>query len=193
MWRRLGLVSANGRPTRRGEIVSCFAHGDGLAVAAGLEDESYPISELVYDLADLDAGFRFCGEENRWAGRLAMCCHQSFGFQSIPGYLENGLPLKYGSGAEVIVASVHRDPTSKSKWVRPFLGMGDIDRMIIEWRSLLRQITHSPVIEWDRWTNLQALAREILKETESPTLVDLPPLEYTQTKRVDHRLSLRRH
>ncbi|MBL9167522.1 MAG: DEAD/DEAH box helicase [Verrucomicrobiales bacterium] len=193
MWRRLGLVSANGRPTRRGEIVSCFAHGDGLAVAAGLEDETYPISEMVYDLADLDAGFRFCGEENRWAGRLALCCHQVFGFQSIPGYLENGLPLKYGSGAETIVASVHRDPASKSKWVRPFLGMGDIDRMIIEWRSLLRQITHSPAIEWDRWSSLQTLAKEILAETESPTLIDLPPLEYTQTKRVDHRLALRRH
>ena len=173
--------------------MSFFAHGDGLAVAAALEDESYPLEEMIYDLADLDAGFRFCGEENRWAGRLAVVCHQAYGFQSIPGYLENGLPPKYGSGAEQIVAAVHKDPLSKSQWVRPFLGIGDIDRVIIEWRSRLRQITHSPPMEWPRWTALQAMAKAILLQTESPTLSDLPPLEYTQTKRVDHRLQLRRH
>ena len=193
LWRRLGLVDAGGKPTRRGALMSFFSHGDGLAVAAALEDESYPLEEMIYDLADLDAGFRFCGEENRWAGRLAVVCHQAYGFQSIPGYLENGLPPKYGSGAEQIVASVHKDPLSKSQWVRPFLGIGDIDRVIIEWRSRLRQITHSPPMEWPRWTALQAMAKAILLQTESPTLTDLPPLDYTQTKRVDHRLQLRRH
>ncbi|HAM71431.1 MAG TPA: hypothetical protein DCM86_07300 [Verrucomicrobiales bacterium] len=192
LWRRLGLVDSAGRPTRRGEMVSFFAHGDGLAVAAALEDETYPLDELIYDLADLDAGFRFCGEENRWAGRLAVACHQAFGFHSFPGYLENGLPPKYGSGAEAIVAAVHKDPSSKSKWVRPFLGIGDIDRVIIEWRSLLRQIIHSPPLEWPRWTSLQKMAKAILLETESPTLTDLPPLDYQQTKRVDHKLTLRR-
>ena len=193
LWRRLGLVDAGGKPTRRGALMSFFSHGDGLAVAAALEDESYPLEEMIYDLADLDAGFRFCGEENRWAGRLAVVCHQAYGFQSIPSYLENGLPPKYGSGAEQIVAAVHKDPLSKSQWVRPFLGIGDIDRVIIEWRSRLRQITHSPPMEWPRWTALQAMAKAILLQTESPTLSDLPPLEYTQTKRVDHRLQLRRH
>ncbi len=192
LWRRLGLVDAGGKPTRRGALMSFFAHGDGLAVAAALEDESYPLEEMIYDLADLDAGFRFCGEENRWAGRLAVVCHQAYGFQSIPGYLENGLPPKYGSGAEQIVAAVHKDPLSKSQWVRPFLGIGDIDRVIIEWRSRLRQITHSPPMEWPRWTALQAMAKAILMQTESPTLTDLPPLDYAQTKRVDHRLQLRR-
>ena len=192
MWRRLGLVDAGGRPTRRGELVSFFAQGDGLAVAAALEDESYSLDQLIYDLADLDAGYRFCGDENRWAGRLAVACHQAYGMQTIPGYLENGLPTQYGSGAEEIVAAVHRNPLSKSQWVRPFLGVGDIDRMIIEWRSFLRQISHSPTIEWPRWTALQAMAKGLILETESPTLTDLPALEYQQTKRVDHRLDLRR-
>ena len=192
MWRRLGLVDAGGRPTRRGELVSFFAQGDGLAVAAALEDESYSLDQLIYDLADLDAGYRFCGDENRWAGRLAVACHQAYGMQTIPGYLENGLPTQYGSGAEEIVAAVHRNPLSKSQWVRPFLGVGDIDRMIIEWRSFLRQISHSPPIEWPRWTALQAMAKALILETESPTLTDLPALEYQQTKRVDHRLDLRR-
>jgi hypothetical protein len=73
------------------------------------------------------------------------------------------------------------------------LGPGDIDRIIIEWRSLLRQVAHAPGLDWRRWRELQRLARDILHETESPTMTDLPPLEFHQTRRVDHRLVLRRH
>jgi hypothetical protein len=193
LWRRLGLVDVAGVPTPRGRIVSFFSQGDGLAIAAALEDRQYPIDELVYDLANLDAGFRFCGDDNRWAGRLAIACHERFGLQTIPGYLENGVPPKYGSGAEQVVASVHKNPLSKHLWVTALTGTGDIDRVIIEWRSLLRQIAHAPELDWARWRGLQFLARTILNETESPTLTDLPPLEFHQTRRVDHRLLLRRH
>ena len=193
LWRRLGLVDAAGKPTRRGQLVSYFHQSDGLAIAVALEDETYALDEFVYDLANLDAGFRFAGDDNRWGGRLAVVCHAKFGLQSIPGYLENGLPPKYGAGAEQIVAAVHKQPTDKFRWVTLFLGVGDIDRMIIEWRSLLRQIAHAPELDWPRWTALQAMANGILRETESPTLTELPPLEYAQTRRVDHRLILRRH
>jgi hypothetical protein len=193
LWRRLGLVDAGGAPTRRGRLVSFFSQGDGLAIAAALEDTKYPIEELIYDLADLDAGFRFCGEDNRWGGRLARACQEVFGMQSIPGYLENGLPPKYGAGAEQVVAQVHKNPAAKHAWVTDLLGAGDIDRIIIEWRSLLRRIVHSPELDWTRWREFQGLARSVLNETESPTLLDLPPLEFHQTRRVDHRLALRRH
>ena len=120
-------------------------------------------------------------------------CHEQFQLQSIPGYLENGLPPKYGAGAEVVVASVHKNPLAKQGWITDLLGAGDIDRIIIEWRSLLRQIAHAPELDWPRWRSLQALARTILNETESPTLTTLPRLEYAQTRRVEHRLVLRRH
>jgi hypothetical protein len=193
LWRRLGLVDGSGVPTRRGRVVSCFTGGVGLAIAAGLEDESYALDEMVHDLANLDAGFRFCGEDNRWAGRLAMACTERYGLMSVPGYLENGVPPGYGAGAEQIVAGVRRNPASKHAWVTELLGEGDIDRVIIEWRSLLRRIAHAPEMEWARWRALQAMAKGILQETESPTMTDLPPLEYHQTKRVDHRLQLRRH
>jgi superfamily II DNA/RNA helicase len=193
LWRRLGLVDADGIPTRRGQLVSFLHQSDGLAIAAALEDESYPLDELIYDIANLDAGFRFCGEDNRWAGRLALACQEAFGLQSISGYLENGFPLKYGAGAEQIVAAVHKNPLSKHAWINELVGAGDIDRVIIEWRSLLRQIAHAPSLDWPRWTAFQAMAKAILHETESPTITDLPPLEYHQTKRVDHRLILRRH
>jgi len=194
LWRRLGLVDAAGVPTLRGRVVSFFTQGDGLAIAAALEEETYPLDELVYDLANLDAGFRFAGEDiNRWGGRLGIVCHEKYGLQSIAGYLENGVPPKYGAGAEQIVASVHKNPLNKQDWTTDLLGPGDIDRVIIEWRSLLRQIAHAPELAWPRWRSLQALARTILNETASPTLADLPPLEYHQTRRVDHRLFLPRH
>ncbi len=193
LWRRLGLVDGAGVPTLRGQLVSFFSQGDGLAIAAALEDESYALEELIYDLANLDAGFRFCGDENRWGGRLAQVCHEKFGLQSIAGYLENGVPPKYGAGAEQVVLSVHKNPLNKHGWVTDLLGAGDIDRVIIEWRSLLRQISHAPDLPWARWRGLQALAKTTLNETESPTIAELPPLEYHQTKRVDHRLVLRRH
>ncbi len=193
LWRRLGLVDAAGVPTTRGRIVSFFHGGDGLAIAAALEENRYPLDELIYDLANLDAGFRFCGTEDRWGGRLARASQHLFGSQNIPGYLENGLPPQYGSGAEAVVAAAHKNPAAKHAWVTEILGAGDIDRAIIEWRSQLRQISHAPALDWARWTALQALAKRILKETESPTLTELPPLEYNQTRRMEHRIVLRRH
>jgi len=193
LWRRLGLVDAGGVPTRRGRIVSFFQPGDGLAISAGLEDETYPLDEMIYDLANLDAGFRFCGDDNRWAGRLALACYGRYGLTSANGYLENGVPPKYGAGADQIVGDIHRNPNHKHKWVTHLLGEGDIDRVIIEWRSLLRQIAHAPELDWPRWQQLQERSHAILRETDSPTLTDLPPLEYHQTRRLEHRLVLRRH
>lgn len=192
-WRRLNLVDAQGKPTLRGRIVSFFSQGDGLAIAAALEDSRYPLDELIYDIANLDAGFRFCGDENRFGGRLAIVCHEKFQLQTFAGYLENGLPPKYGYGAEAVVRSVHENPLNKHNWVTELLGAGDIDRAIIEWRSSLRQIAHAPDLDWPRWKAFQAMAKKIVDEVQSPTLTDLPKLEYNQMRRVDHRLIMRRH
>lgn len=188
LWKRLGLIDENGVPTLRGRIASFFSQGDGLAIAAAVEDETYPLEDLIYDLANLEGGFRFSGDSNRWSGRLAYVCQRLYGHQNIPGYLENGVPIEYGAGAEQIVASIHKDPNSKMMWVNGIVGVGDIDRLIIEWRSILRQIVHAPPLECERWTKLQELAKATLNETQSPTITELPPLAYHQTKRVDHRI-----
>lgn len=193
LWKELGLINREGAPTRRGKIAGFFAQGAGLAIAAALEDASYDVRDLIYDLANLDAGFRFCGDEYRWEGRLAMSCRQAYGSHTITGYLDNGAPPRYGFGAEQVVAAVHRNPANKNQWITKSLGTGDIDRVIIEWRSLLRQIGYAPDLEWDRWMELKRLASEVLNEVPSPTLKDLPPLEYHQTQRINHRLSMGRH
>ncbi|MDG2212911.1 MAG: DEAD/DEAH box helicase, partial [Verrucomicrobiota bacterium] len=103
-WKRFGLIERNGAPTRRGLIVSYFTGGDGLAIAAAMEDEGYPIEELIYDLANLRGGFRFHGEDDRWEGRLAWICRQTYGMHSVLGYLERGTPPEYGYGANDVVS-----------------------------------------------------------------------------------------
>ena len=85
---------------------------------------------------------------------------------------------------------MHANPADKGNWVTDLLGAGDIDRAVIEWRSLLRQITYAPELEWARWVELQKHAGILLAETGSPTLCELPPLEHHQQGRVDHRLRL---
>ena len=193
-WRRFGLIEANGTPTRRGLITSFFTGGDGLAMAAAMEDHQYPVEELIYDLANLRGGFRFHGDDDRWEGRLAYVCRQIFGVHSVLGYLEHGAPPEYGFGAHEVVEDIHRNPARKQRWIQEVAEEGDIDRVIIEWRSLLRRVAHSPALEdLPRWGELQQKAVQILNETESPTITELPSLEYQQTQRTDHRLKLRRH
>ena len=193
-WRRFGLIEPHGAPTQRGVIVSFFTGGDGLALAAAMEDDQYPIEELVYDLANLRGGFRFHGDEDRYEGRLAWACRQIYGAHSMLGYLERGVPPEYGFGANEVVADIHHNPALKQRWIQEVAEEGDIDRVFIEWRSLLRRIAHAPALpDHLRWTSLKERAGQILDETESPTLTDLPPLEYRQTRRCEHRLKLRRH
>ena len=57
----------------------------------------------------------------------------------------------------------------------------------------LTMVSNPSQLDWPRWRALQAMAKAVLNETESPTITDLPPLEFHQTRRIDHRLILRRH
>ena len=73
LWRKLGLIDHQGRPTERGEIASLFQHGEGLAVAAALEDPTYDAEALAWDLAELRAGERVSASA-RSSSRLGACC-----------------------------------------------------------------------------------------------------------------------
>lgn len=183
-WRTLGLIDAAGVPTRRGEIFSFFQHGEGLAIVAALEDESYPADDLVNHLANLRSGSKFdlplaCGSE-----RLAGVCRGTYGFVNHYGYLENGLPTDYGEGAaELLDALLHPDRPG-SHDLRAGIAEGDISRAYVEWLSLLRHITHAPDHPWRRWTALKEAAKQTLKH-HTKTLrhffhLDLPPLTNKQ-------------
>src|SRR3954452_16606697 len=182
-WRRLGLVEADGTPTRRGVVFSFFQGGEGLAVAAALEDESYPIDELVFDLANIRGGPRFAGEDAPMGGRLGILCQRIYERADHPGYLEMGTPVHYGSGASEVIREVITNSTSRYKLTNESLRTGDIERALMEWRSLLRHIVNAPALNWDRWTELKDAARHFIDSTTSPTILDFPPLLAIQQRR----------
>lgn len=183
-WRQLGLVAEDGTPTRRGEFFSFFQAGEGLAIAAALEDETYPIDDLIFDLANIRAGPRFAGEEALLGGRLGILCQRIYGRADYPGYLEMGVPVQYGSGASEVIRELVSNPSARYRLTNESLRHGDIERALMEWRSLLRHIVGGPGLDWERWLALQKLAAHFIGNTSSPAAVEFPPLLASQQRRL---------
>jgi hypothetical protein len=181
-WRQLGLVAEDGTPTRRGILFSFFHAGEGLAIAAGLEDGTYPIDDLVFDLANIRAGPRFAGEDAPMGGRLGIVCQQVYGRADHPGYLEMGVPMQYGSGASEVIRELVLNPSARYRMTNDSLRHGDIERALMEWRSLLRHIVGAPGLEWGRWHSLQEAAAHFIETTPSPASLEFPPLLAAQQR-----------
>ena len=186
-WRRLGLIEPDGTPTRRGRIFSFFNHGEGLAVAAALEDETYPIETVLFDLANLRAGHRFAEDagDSRYGGRLAARCQEAYGRSAdFPGYLEMGVPPDYGDGAAAAVTTWLQEPARRHKLLGETLRAGDVERAVTEWRSLLRQIATAPDLpDWPRWRELRAAARSRVAAAPASVVPVFPALLPAQLRR----------
>jgi superfamily II DNA/RNA helicase len=189
-WRQLGLIDESGKPTRRGVLFSFFNHGEGLAIAAALEQADYSVDDLVFDLGNLRAGHRFALDEAPFGGRLGLVCQQTYNRADFPGYLEMGLPPAYGAGAAEVIREVVEQQTSWHKLVNELLRPGDIERAITEWRSLLRQITNAPDYNWDRWRSLKEASERFANSTRSAARQPLPMLLPAQLKRYQPKYSL---
>lgn len=191
-WRKLGLVDSEGYPTRRGVIFSYFNHGEGLAVAAALEDADYPIEQLIWDLANLRTGHRF-DELGDLGSRLSYVCRETYGSVTHTGYLRRGLPEEYGEGGAELVYNTTKDPKWRYQVVSDEISAGDVERVILEWKSVLRQIVNAPEFPWDRWTELQYLIRDRIHLVErSHNLLDLPSLSARQRSRKPMPFRIRR-
>lgn len=200
-WQRTGVLDRWLRLTVRGEIVSCFLGPEGLALAAALEDRRYPLDDLVFDAANLFAGDRFSGTNPRRIGRLADACTRAYRRLSIDGWLHEGVPLQYGSGASESVRALVAEG-ARARQVMDEVetaGRGDIDRLLTEWRSLLRQVARAGPLLGDgaamtgrdhfiaqRWDDFRALARFWLRDATADSLPDLPPLTADQRRTVNH-------
>jgi len=164
LWLRLGLIDRTGTVTRRGEIASHFQHGEGLAVAAALEDPGYPVDALAVDLAELRAGERVAAAA-RTSSRLAACSRLTYRSLTAEGYLREGLPESYGEGAAEIVRqfALHgKVPGATDDGQGP--GRGDLERATLEWRSTLRLIAEGRDHPWERWQALRAASAKLLME-----------------------------
>ncbi|WP_139373490.1 DEAD/DEAH box helicase [Prosthecobacter debontii] len=183
-WRSLGLIDEGGVPTRRGEIFSFFQGGEGLAVAAALEDESYPVDDLILHMANLRSGTKFDLPTSCSSERLGAVCRNTYGFINHSGYLENGLPPDYGEGAAELLGALLNPDQAEGREPPPEVAEGDLSRAYVEWLSLLRHITHAPTHPWKRWQALQEETQHVLKR-HNKTLrhlfhLDLPPLTNKQ-------------
>ncbi|HEY3662988.1 MAG TPA: DEAD/DEAH box helicase [Chthoniobacterales bacterium] len=182
-WRRLGLVEPDGKPTRRGVVFGFFQGGEGLAIAAALEDETYPIDEIIFDLGNIRAGPRFAGDDAPLGGRLGALCQRVYERADHPGYLEMGVPVHYGAGASEVIREVVTNPHGRYKITSDSLRHGDVERALMEWRSLVRHIVAAPDLDWDRWRALKTTAEELLGRIASPAFFDFPPLLAAQQRR----------
>ncbi len=180
-WRRLGLVERDGTPAERGVIFSFFNNGEGLAIAAALEEAGYPVDTLIFDLANLRAGHRFAEDESPFGGRLGALCQQVYERADHPGYLEMGVPVNYGAGASEVVREIIEHGGSKSKLLTASLRPGDIERALVEWRSLVRHIALAPDHPNPRWTALKAVSAKYLENVAAP--MQLPDLLPAHTQR----------
>jgi len=187
-WQQLKLADVDGVPTLRGRVFSFFNGGEGLAIAAALEERSYSVDAIAIDIANLRAGFRF-DDHSQFSHRLARSCRLAYSDRSYDGYLKHGLPPQYGEGAaEVIVSTIH-DPGKTRQLFDERLKPGDLQRARLEWQSLLRQIVNAPDLDWDRWLELKLAASAHLDNDRNSLAFDsLPPLEPRQQQRVNHRL-----
>lgn len=187
-WRKLRLIEEDGRPTNRGILFSLFQGGEGLAIAAALEDPHYPVEDIVLHLANLRAGHRFELDtipdaekliDSVGSERLAAACRQAHGAVDYSGYLELGLPVHYGEGAAEVISLMLDGGLHKllSRVSQLDFGPGDVERAFIEWLSLLRHIHHAPDVDDERWRELkQAAAEELKKRDRRSPLASLPDL-----------------
>jgi superfamily II DNA/RNA helicase len=164
-WRNLGLVDESGTPTPRGRIFSRFQSGEGLMIAAALEDPGYPIEDIVAHLANLRGGPRFIDFADGPSHRLAAVSREIYGHVDHEGYLDGGLCPGFGEGT-CEALSMHRSGGMRAlEKETDAIRRGDIERATLEWRSLLRHILHAADSLFPRWNELQAAARHFLEKT----------------------------
>jgi superfamily II DNA/RNA helicase len=200
-WQRTGVLDRRLRLTVRGEIVSFFLGPEGLALAAALEDRRYPLDDLLFDAANLFAGDRFAGSNPRGLGRLAAACSRAYRRITIEGWLHEGVPIQYGFGASESVRALVAEGARAREVIAEVetAGRGDLDRLLTEWRSLLRQVAGAGPLVGDgapmngrdnfiaeRWDIFRALARDWLREARADALPELPPLTVDQRRPVNH-------
>jgi hypothetical protein len=74
-------------------------------------------------------------------------------------------------------------PTGRYKLTSDSLRHGDVERALMEWRSILRHIAAAPDLEWERWRVLKLAAQELLGRVASLAFFDFPPLLAAQQRR----------
>ena len=197
---RTGVLDRELRLTARGAIAVNFMGPEGLALAVALEDRRYNLDSLLYDVANLFGGDRFAGTNPRRLGRLVQVCEKTFRRFDFPGFLDEGVPVDYGSGADEVVQAVVERTARAGELVADLelAGRGDVDRLMIEWRSFLRQVARAPAFDperlpakdlrlAERWDLFRGLCASVVDSRPAPGLPAVPALTAEQRRPIEHR------
>jgi hypothetical protein len=79
-----------------------------------------------------------------------------------------------------VIRELVSDPSARYRFTNESLRHGDIERALMEWRSLLRHIVGAPALECERWRSLQKAAAHFVDTTTSPAAVEFPPFLASQ-------------
>ena len=158
IWKKLGLVDAAGIPTARGRVFSRFQNGEGLMIAAALEDPNYPVEDIVKHLANLRGGPRFTEFADGPSLRLATNAREIYGHVDYEGYLAAGLCPGFGEGTWEALEIYNAEGLKSLQKETESLRRGDLERALLEWKSLLRHIVHAADPSAPRWEEFQSRA-----------------------------------
>jgi hypothetical protein len=87
-----------------------------------------------------------------------MVCQRTYKNADHPGYLQFGVPAEYGAGTSEAIRAMVQLGVPKQQLITERLRLGDIERALLEWRSLLRHVAHAPDHDWDRWMQFKETA-----------------------------------
>ena len=76
--------------------------------------------------------------------------------------------MHYGAGAAEVFREVVTSPGGRYKITSDSLRRGDVERALLEWRSLIRHIAAAPDLEWKRWQDLKSAAQKLIERSPSP-------------------------
>jgi hypothetical protein len=158
IWKKLGLVDRAGIPTARGRIFSRFQNGEGLMIAAAIEDPAYPVEDIVKHLANLRGGPRFTEFGDGPSLRLATSARELYGHVDYEGYLVAGLCPGFGEGTWEALEIYNNEGLKSLQKETESIRRGDLERAILEWKSLLRHILHAANPSAPRWEEFQSCA-----------------------------------
>ena len=158
IWKKLGLVDRAGIPTARGRVFSRFQNGEGLMIAAALEDPAYPVEDIVKHLANLRGGPRFTEFADGPSLRLATSARELYGHVDYEGYLVAGLCPGFGEGTWEALEIYNNEGLKTLQKETESIRRGDLERAILEWKSLLRHILHAANPSAPRWEEFQSCA-----------------------------------
>ena len=138
---------------------------------------------MIKDLVNLRPGHRFRGYASS-ESRLAYGLPRNLRLERLSGIPQGRVAGRIWGRRDGGFTKSSEIPAGNSR--SSDLHSGDIERVEIEWKSLLSLIAYAPVLPLARWQELQQLAKKVVGENDvEENLPELPELLSRQKERFE--------